>query len=132
MKGCSETPTKGSKYCYLHDLSYRRFGDPDYKALFEEIEKKQEESSRNIRRSDSSSSSSSSSQTDTSSSRSYSNRSPIKKSSSSSYSANGYDDGYDDIYFDGEPDWNRYYKDYDYACGVDDAMEEYEEYGEDW
>lgn len=54
------------------------------------------------------------------------------KKSSSSYSGNGYDDAYDDVYSDGEPDWDRYYKDDDYASGADDAMDEYDEYGEDW
>lgn len=54
------------------------------------------------------------------------------KKSSSKYSGNGYDDAYDDVYSDGEPDWDRYDEDEDYANGADDAMEEYDEYGEDW
>lgn len=54
------------------------------------------------------------------------------KKSSSNYSNNGYDDAYDDVYSDGEPDWDRYYEDDDYASGADDAMDEYDEYGEDW
>ena len=40
-----------------------------------------------------------------------------------------YDDGYDDIYMDGDYDYDRYDRDSDYADGVDDAMDEY---GEDW
>lgn len=44
----------------------------------------------------------------------------------------GKDDGYDDVYSDGEPDWNRYDSDDDYARGADDALDEYEEYGKDW
>ena len=37
--------------------------------------------------------------------------------------------GYDDIYMDGDYDYDRYDRDRDYADGVDDAMDEY---GEDW
>ena len=40
-----------------------------------------------------------------------------------------YDDGYDDIYMDGDYDYDRYDRDSDYADGVDDAMDED---GEDW
>ena len=36
-----------------------------------------------------------------------------------------YDDGYDDIYMDGDYDYDRYNKDSDYADGVDDAMDEF-------
>ena len=40
-----------------------------------------------------------------------------------------YDDGYDDIYMDGDYDYDRYDRDSDYADGVDDAMDEFDE---DW
>lgn len=57
-------------------------------------------------------------------------------SSSSSYRSSyrdTYDDGYDDVYDDGEPDWDRYDSDDDYARGADDAMDDLEEeYGDDW
>ena len=52
-----------------------------------------------------------------------------KSSSSKSYTYNSYDDGYDDIYMDGDYDYDRYDSDSDYADGVDDAMDEF---GEDW
>ena len=42
---------------------------------------------------------------------------------------NSYDDGYDDIYMDDDYDYDRYYKDRDYADGVDDAMDDLDE---DW
>ncbi len=35
-----------------------------------------------------------------------------------------YDEGYEDVYEDDDYDWDRYYKDPDYADGVDDAMED--------
>lgn len=41
-----------------------------------------------------------------------------------------YDNGYDDIYFEGEYDEDRYDSDPDYAEGVDDAMLDEEE--DDW
>ena len=53
-----------------------------------------------------------------------------KKSTTTKKSTyDSYDDGYDDIYMDGDYDYDRYDRDSDYADGVDDAMDEY---GEDW
>ncbi len=43
-----------------------------------------------------------------------------------------YDAGYDDVYEDGDYDWDRYQKDDDYADGVDDAIEDWDEFGDDW
>lgn len=40
---------------------------------------------------------------------------------------NSYDEGYDDIYMDEEYDSERYDRDSDYADGVDDAMDEFDE-----
>ena len=39
-------------------------------------------------------------------------------------SYDSYDDGYDDVYMDGDYDYDRYDRDSDYADGVDDAMDE--------
>lgn len=53
-----------------------------------------------------------------------------KKSTTTKKSTyDSYDDGYDDIYMDGDYDYDRYDRDSDYADGVDDAMDED---GEDW
>ena len=49
--------------------------------------------------------------------------------SKSKYNYNSYDEGYDDIYMDGDYDYDRYDRDIDYADGADDAMDES---GEDW
>lgn len=38
-----------------------------------------------------------------------------------------YDEGYEDIWLNDDYTWDRYYRDQDYADGVDDAMED-----EDW
>lgn len=35
-----------------------------------------------------------------------------------------YDEGYEDVYLNDDYDWERYYRDDDYAAGVDDAMDE--------
>ena len=59
--------------------------------------------------------------------RSYSN--DTKKNSSGKSTYDSYDNGYDDIYMDGDYDYDRYDSDSDYADGVDDAMDET---GEDW
>lgn len=50
----------------------------------------------------------------------------IKKNTTTSRSTY---DSYDDIYMDGDYDYDRYDRDSDYADGVDDAMDEL---GEDW
>ena len=39
-------------------------------------------------------------------------------------SYDSYDDGYDDVYMEGDYDYDRYDRDSDYADGVDDAMDE--------
>ena len=63
----------------------------------------------------------------------YSGSSSSKKTTTSSGGLDSYDAGYDDIYMDGDYDYDRYDSDDDYASGVDDAMEDaWEEYGEDW
>lgn len=56
----------------------------------------------------------------------------IPKDYSVYYTPDKYEEGYDDVYRDGEPDWDRYERDDEYARGADDAMDDYEEYGEDW
>ena len=40
------------------------------------------------------------------------------------YGKTRYDEGYDDIYMNGDYDYDRYDSDDDYAAGVDDAMDE--------
>lgn len=151
VSGCKNKTAYGSKYCYLHEMSDRYYGNPDYEAVYDQSKEKQKSSGSNNSNYSSSSSSSSSnsgssgssssnsgysgstsSKNSGSSSKSYGNRSSTKKSSVSGSSANGYDDGYDDVYSNGEPDWDRYDEDNDYAMGADDAMEDYYEYGEDW
>ena len=48
-----------------------------------------------------------------------------KKHNSSS--GNSYDEGYEDVFDNDDYDWDRYFKDDDYADGVDDALDEYDD-----
>lgn len=109
--GCDNKQATNSSYCYLHK---------PYTG--------------------SSSSHSNSSYSNKSSSNSYSsshNNKSTAGSNASSYNSStkksntydSYDDGYDDIYMDGDYDYERYDMDSDYADGVDDAMDEFDE---DW
>lgn len=50
-----------------------------------------------------------------------------KKKSYKTYDS--YDAGYESVYWDEDYDWDRYCNDWDYALGVDDALDDY---GYDW
>ena len=54
---------------------------------------------------------------------------PVQKNLQNPYAA--YDAGYDDVMEGDDYDWDRYYRDSEYADGVDDALDEMEEYGRD-
>ena len=109
--GCDNKQATNSSYCYLH--------------------KPYTGSS-----SSHSSSSYSNKSTSSSSSSSYNNKltagsnaSSYNSSTKKSNTYDSYDDGYDDIYMDCDYDYYRYDRDSDYADGVDDAMDEFDE---DW
>ena len=117
--GCDNKQASGSSYCYLH---------------------KPYTGSSTSHSSSSYSNKSSGSTSKSSTSSNYSNKSNstnkssyssgIKKNTTTSRSTyDSYDDGYDDIYMDGDYDYDRYDRDSDYADGVEDAMDEL---GEDW
>ncbi len=109
--GCENHRMVDSAYCELHNPSNN---DEDEENEVETTSVSSEESSS------SSSGTSSSSSKSTSSSRK-------KSSSSSKKSSSSYDDGYNDIYEDDDYDFDRYYDDDDYASGVDDAMDDWDE-----
>ena len=119
--GCDNKQATNSSYCYLHK-PYSGSSSSHSNSSYSN-------------KSSSSSSSSSHNNKSTAGSNSSSYNSSTKKSStgtSSSKKSNtydSYDDGYDDIYMDGDYDYDRYDRDSDYADGVDDAMDEL---GEDW
>lgn len=107
--GCNNKRASGSNYCYLHESScsrYSSYGSSTYQSKSYDSSSAGDQESTN---------------------RSYSN--DTKKNSSEKSTYDSYDDGYDDIYMDGDYDYDRYDSDSDYADGVDDAMDET---GEDW
>ena len=109
--GCDNKQATNSSYCYLHK-PYT--GSSSLHS-----------SSSYSNESTSSSSSSSHNNKSTAGSNTSSYNSSTKKSNT----YDSYDDGYDDIYMDGDYDYDRYDRDSDYADGVDDAMDEFDE---DW
>lgn len=100
MKGCDYYRMGESKYCYIHQSSSKK--------------------------STSSGTSSYGNQSSGSSSSSASSKSSYSSGTKKSSSYKSYDDGYDDIYMDGDYDDERYRTDQDYADGVDDAMDEFD------
>lgn len=114
LSGCNKEVTEGSRYCLLHDLSYRSYGNPDYNEVYRNSQKRRNDSTT------SGSTTSTQSNTNTSSKRS--NSASTSKKSYSFYDF--YDEGYEDVYENEDYDWDRYYSDDDYASGVDDAMDE--------
>lgn len=119
--GCDNKQATNSSYCYLHK-PYTGSSSSHRSSYYSN-------------KSSGSSSSSSHNNKSTAGSNESSYNSSTKKSSTGTSSSkksntyNSYDDGYDDIYMDGDYDYDRYNRDSDYADGVDDAMDEY---GEDW
>ena len=117
MSRCDNDAKEGSRYCYLHDLSYRSYGNPDYNEVYRNSQNR-----RNNLTTSSSSTSTQSNATTGSGSRSSSGSTSTSSKKYSSYDS--YDEGYEDVYEDEDYDWDRYYSDDDYASGVDDAMDE--------
>ena len=116
--GCDNKQATNSSYCYLH----KPYTGSSTSHSSSSYSNKSSSSTSKSSTSNSSSSSSYNSKSNSTNKSSYS--SGTKKSTYDSY-----DDGYDDIYMDGDYDYDRYDRDSDYADGVDDAMDEL---GEDW
>lgn len=117
MSRCDNDVTEDSRYCFLHDYSYRVYGNPDYHEVYK--------NSKNNDNSTMVESSSKTSSTDTMRSKNSSNSgTSTSKDSNKNNSYDSYDAGYEDVYFDDDYDWDRYDSDPDYANGVDDAMDE--------
>ena len=112
MSSCDNDAKDGSSYCYLHDLSYRSYGNPDYHEVYENSKKNRNNNSSS---SDYSNSNSTPNSTST-------NRGTTGKKTYNSY--NSYDEGYEDIYDNEDYDMDRYNNDSEYAAGVDDAMDD--------
>lgn len=122
--GCDNTVSTEGGYCYQHNTPGKR-----RKATY----------GTSSSHSHSTTSSGFTSNSSGGSSNSGSSSSSYKPSSSnskynSSHSHDSYDSGYDDVYMDGDYDQDRYDRDDDYATGVDDAIEDDIEDGDegDW
>lgn len=121
--GCNNKQSSGSSYCYLHKPYSAYTGKSSTRSFSSSSGSKSSGSSNSSNSSRSTSSSSSSYKSNTKKSTGY------QKKITYDSSDDGYDDGYDDIYMDGDYDFDRYDRDSDYADGVDDAMDEFDE---DW
>lgn len=119
--GCDNKRASGSSYCYLHKPSSTSHSSSSYSS-------KSSRSSSKGSLSNSSSTSSYSDKSTTTNTPSY-NSSTKKSTTTKKSTYDSYDEGYDDIYMDEDYDDDRYYRDSEYADGVDDAMDES---GEDW
>ena len=121
--GCDNRRASGSSYCYLHK-PYTGNGSSHTTSSYSS----QTSGSTSKDYTSSSGSGSYSTKSYTTNNSSY-NSSLKKDTTTKASSYDSYDDGYDDIYMDGDYDYDRYDRDSDYADGVDDAMDEF---GEEW
>ena len=112
--GCDNKQARRSSYCYLHEPYTGSSTSHSSSSYSNKSYGSTPESSTSSKYSNKSNSTNKSS---------YS--SGIKKSTTTKKSTyDSYDDGYDDIYMDGDYNYDRYDRDSDYADGVDDAMNE--------
>ena len=127
--GCNRIVTHEGDYCYQHDTYAKR-----RKATYGTSSSYSHSTSSSTTSSGSSSNSSSSGSNSSSSSTSSYKPSSSSSKYNSNHSYDSYDDGYDDVYFDSDYDQERYDQDDDYATGVDDAIEDDWEDGDegDW
>ena len=132
--GCDNTVSIEGGYCYQHNTPGKR-----RKATYGTSSSYSHSTSGSSSSSSSSGNSSTSNSSSSGSNSSSSSTSSYKPSSSSSkynssHSYDSYDSGYDDVYMDGDYDQDRYDRDDDYATGVDDAIEDDWEDGDegDW
>ena len=128
--GCDNQQASGSSYCYRHKPCTGR--NASHRSSSYSTKSTGNKSSGTTSKSSTSSSGTSSSyhnkSNSTNNSSSYSSGTK-KITTTTKNTYDSYDDGYEDIYMDGDYDYERYDRDSDYADGVDDAMDEFEE---DW
>lgn len=126
--GCNNSKASGYDYCYTHlpkvnnNIKSSSSSGSSYSG---NSTKSSGSSYGNSSSSKSSSGSNTSKNNNLSTKSSFSKNSSSKsKSTSKSRGYDSYDAGYDDVYDNDDYDWDRYYRDSDYADGVDDAMDE--------
>ena len=109
--GCKNTCSGKSVYCYKHECSKSGCTSKGiYNGYCSTHKAKTTTSTTNKKKSYNTSKSSS-------------------KSKSYKKTYDSYDSGYEDVWLNDDYDWDRYCNDWDYALGVDDAMDEF---GYDW
>ena len=150
MPGCDDERTSGSRYCFLHDLSYKSYGNPDYHAVYQQSKARQKQAAGTYssnRTGDSSMYSGSSgtgnayssnsgvsstrynsSSTSSEYSRSRSSVSSKSGSSSRSRSVDPYDADDFDNADDFADEWAEEFGDGDFEEGYEDAYDYWEEY----
>ena len=124
MSGCDNDAREGGRYCYLHQLSYDSYGNPDYNAVYRESVRRRESYSSSTE--DTASKNSLTGSSTGSSSSGSASQSTKRTSTKKTNPYESYDEGYEAISEDDDYDWDRYWSDSDYADGVDDAMDEYD------
>ena len=127
--GCHNDAKKGSSYCYLHDNSYDTH--KRYKSTYSGSTGSSSSSKKSGSNYSSGKSVSGSGSSATTGSQSNSSSGSSSTKNNKRYE-DTYDKGYEDVYEDDDYDLDRYNSDSDYANGVDDALDDLEEEGEEW
>lgn len=127
--GCHNDAKKGSSYCYLHDNSY--YMHKRYKSTYSGSTGSSSSSKKSGSNYSSGKSVSGSGSSATTGSQSNSSSGSSSTKNNKRYE-DTYDKGYEDVYEDDDYDLDRYNSDSDYANGVDDALDDLEEEGEEW
>lgn len=127
--GCHNDAKEGSSYCYLHDNSYDTY--KRHKSTYSGSTGSSSSSKKSGSNYSSGKSVSGSGSSATTGSQSNSSSGSSSTKNNKRYE-DTYDKGYEDVYEDDDYDLDRYNSDSDYANGVDDALDDLEEEGEEW
>mgnify|MGYP000148137058 CR=1 FL=1 len=122
--GCNNERSSGSAYCFLHkpyeNSSYKNSYSSTTRATTESTTETIERTTTSV------------TTREEPTTRAWNDNNSYKNNTSGN-PYKSYDDGYDDVYMDGDYDDDRYNSDSDYADGVDDAIEDdYEEGDGGW
>lgn len=135
--GCHQIRTEGSQWCSHHEKKETKEIETSTDELEEdttdyEFDMDDEQYVNQNKEGESNSTIYHNNSTDSGNETSTNNYIDRKKDYGSRY-MDSYDVGYEDVYMDDDYDLERYENDYDYALGVDDAMEDTaEEFGDEW
>lgn len=126
--GCNNERSSGSVYCFLH----KPYENSSYKNSYSSTTRSATESTTEVTTKTIERATTSVTTREEPTTRAWKDNGSYKNNTSGN-PYKSYDDGYDDVYMDGDYDDDRYNSDSDYADGVDDAIEDdYEEGDGDW